>query len=492
MQRLRDYFSHNQEEIATGILVNYIQRILDLLTTIILGLAYLIWGVVSKKWDFLGLGARVGIVTTVLIYIIILAIIVIIAHLIFSLLSIQKMIKKRNNKDSKKRNDLQSNKSSDDISLQPLPRENGKYVSVRVHNEDKKKSIYCTVIPKQILFWRDDAIIPAHWEDVSTKLFSGSSPFSWHPNSDSPEKEIKPDTDEITNIAKFESQKDLAGKTTFTFYDSRPNYHSGKYKIYLDFLYRAGENDSSYKTKPFIVCTDTIEANDLAVYYQLDIWECGESDEEPKEPEIIFAPSNEEGEFGDNGDDVYKIARMKIFNNIDTNFTKCYVTLQYADDVFISGEENSRIPLIPSLGDKNQPDRIRWKEEKYMNERCEIEIPTKDARYVDIADTLGTFHYNLCKGEVEARWDVGTPLHIIQLRIDYFNGKEAKYANFEGYIYASNLQYDSKILEQNIKDNIRASKMANQITYLKMIFRKGNWLYDKEIRDCLNIPKNPL
>ena len=382
-------------------------------------------------------------------------------------------------------------KDLDGIFLEPLPREKGKYISVRIRNEDKRKSIYCTVIPKKILFWREDAIIPVHWEDVSAKLYSGSSPFSWHPNSDSPEKEIKPNTDEITNIAKFESQKDLAGKTTFTFYGSEPSYHSGKYKIYLDILYRTDKNHSSYKTKPLIVCTDTIESNEFAVYYQLNIWECSERDNEPKVPEIIFAPSDEEGEFGYKDDDVYKIARMKIFNNTDTVFTRCYVTLQYADDVVISGEESSKIPLIPSFGDENKPDRIRWHEEKYMNKRCEIEIPPKDVRHIDIANTLGTFHYNLCGGEVKARLVAGTPLHTIQLRIDYFNGKEAKYAIFEGYIYAANLQDASKILEENRLSNPKRSKAANQITFLKMIFRKGNWIYDKDVRDSLKLHNNP-
>ena len=182
---------------------------------------------------------------------------------------------------------------------------------------------------------------------------------------------------------------------------------------------------------------------------------------------------------------------MKIFNNTDTVFTRCYVTLQYADDVVISGEESSKIPLIPSFGDENKPDRIRWHEEKYMNKRCEIEIPPKDVRHIDIANTLGTFHYNLCGGEVKARLVAGTPLHTIQLRIDYFNGKEAKYAIFEGYIYAANLQDASKILEENRLSNPKRSKAANQITFLKMIFRKGNWIYDKDVRDSLKLHNNP-
>ena len=202
--------------------------------------------------------------------------------------------------------------------------------------------------------------------------------------------------------------------------------------------------------------------------------------------EIIITPSGD-GEFECKDENVYKVARMKIFNNTETEITGCYVPLQSAEDVFSTRGEVRKIILIPSLGDFHKPDRIKWNEAKYMNEQCEIKIPSKDARHIDLADTLGTFHYNLFKGDVEANWLSGSVLHTFKIRIDYSNKSNSKFIIFDGYIYAANLQDAQDVFVKNGRIKKQYEIQKDQITYLKMIFKLGDWMENKEIRDYLDI-----
>lgn len=202
--------------------------------------------------------------------------------------------------------------------------------------------------------------------------------------------------------------------------------------------------------------------------------------------EIIITLS-EDGEFEYKDNNMYHVARMKIFNNTGTEITKCYVTLQSADDVFTTEGEARKIPLIPSLGNFHKPDRIKWNETKYINEKCETTIPSKDVKYIDLADTLGTFHYNLCEGDVEANWLSGSVLHTFKIRIDYFNRTIAKFTTFEGYIYAAHHLDAKEIYVKNGKIKKDHEIIADQITYLKMIFKEGDWTQNEDIRKYIGI-----
>jgi len=60
----------------------------------------------------------------------------------------------------------------------------------------------------------------------------------------------------------------------------------------------------------------------------------------------------------------------------------------------------------------------------------------------------------------------GTPLHTIQLRIELFQWKEAKYAIFED-IYSRKSSRCFKNIGRKQMSNPKRSKAANQITFLK-------------------------
>jgi len=230
------------------------------------------------------------------------------------------------------------------------------------------------------------------------------------------------------------------------------------------------------------------KVNESVVIYNNQVLELNKLNEKLNPPVEIMITLSEDGEFEYKDENMYKVARMKIFNNTETEITKCYMTLQSAEDVFVDTRgEIGKIILIPSLGNFHKPDRIRWNETKYMNEQCEIEIPKKDARYIDLADTFGTFHYNLCNGDVEANWMSGSVLHTFKIRIDYSSGTNSKFINFDGYIYAANHQEKREAFIKNgrIKEQFEIQK--DQIPYLKMIFKQGDWMDNMKVKDYLKI-----
>ena len=207
----------------------------------------------------------------------------------------------------------------------------------------------------------------------------------------------------------------------------------------------------------------------------------------PEEPEIIISPAENGALEYDKDRDMYQVARMKVYNNSSTEITKCFATLQLASDIYNHLGRGAKMDLIPSLGNFHRPDRIRWYEDKYMNEKCEIEIPSKDARHLDVADTLGTFHYNLCERDVDANFVVPCPLHTFKIRIDYFNGTTSKFVDFYGYIYAANHQDAREAFSKKGRIKKRHEIQKDQIHYLKMIFKEGDWTENEDVIEYMGI-----
>jgi hypothetical protein len=204
----------------------------------------------------------------------------------------------------------------------------------------------------------------------------------------------------------------------------------------------------------------------------------------PKEPEIIISPSNEDGELDYKHGEICKVTRLRVFNNMEKETIRCYATLQRADDI-IDYQNNSAIPLIPSLGSKHKPERIEWNS-RYMNEQYEIEIPSKDSREIELADTHRTLHYNLRYGNVEV--NMPSKIHTFKIRVDYFTKTEQKFSSFEGYMYfANHMPLDETEIKKFGSDKLKtqADRDKDRIQYLKMKIKDGDWRRDEEVKSYL-------
>jgi hypothetical protein len=197
------------------------------------------------------------------------------------------------------------------------------------------------------------------------------------------------------------------------------------------------------------------------------------------EPDVSVYPSNEMGVAKYKDGELYNIAQLEVFNNEDIEITNCYATLEYANDIFFNQESNSVLPLIPSL--TQDPDSIRWRE----NKSIEITIPAHKSRHLDVADTLQTFHYNLCNGDLDTKL---APLHTVKIRIDgHFDKKAMKFLEFDGYIYTTNLGKAEEAFVKNGRIKNKDEILLDNFRYLKMIFRKGGWKKDVDIDSYLKI-----
>jgi hypothetical protein len=101
--------------------------------------------------------------------------------------------------------------------------------------------------------------------------------------------------------------------------------------------------------------------------------------------------------------------------------------------------------------------------------------------------TNATFHYNLCEADVETTFIVYAPLHTFKIRIDYFNGTISKFKNFQGYIYAANHQDARNAFVKSGRIKKMHEIQKDQITYLKMIFKEGDWIQNKDVREYMGV-----
>lgn len=179
----------------------------------------------------------------------------------------------------------------------------------------------------------------------------------------------------------------------------------------------------------------------------------------------------------------YKIAKLEIKNTSQSKITKCFATLEFASDMYPQGEW-MEFPIIPSMA--HQPDRIRWVEDGYSNELCEIEIPRTDSRHLNLADTLGNLHYNLKFGTLSTTWLGMAKVHKIKVRIDgEWAGGSLDPLYFEGYFYYSTRR--SLLTAKETKNGKFAREISNVVQYSVMIFKKGNdWTKDENIQKAFD------
>lgn len=187
----------------------------------------------------------------------------------------------------------------------------------------------------------------------------------------------------------------------------------------------------------------------------------------------------------------YKSAILEVHNDEEIPITRCFATLEVADDVHINNANvPSTIPLIPSV---KKSQRIRWEEEHEMNENCEITIMGGASRHISVASFTNMFRYLLQGGDIETHWEMGTPVHTLKIRIDgYFNERQMKPLFFEGYIYAANLTPPDDFIARKGKFKSKAEETNDRIRNLRMIFKSGEWKNDNEIKKYMDVKEYSL
>jgi hypothetical protein len=178
------------------------------------------------------------------------------------------------------------------------------------------------------------------------------------------------------------------------------------------------------------------------------------------------------------------IAQLEIKNKEEIEITDCYATLETASDIYRNNDSWGEMPLIPSMS--NGPDRILWVEKEYSNGLCEITIPPNDSRHIFLADTSGDFHYNLRLGSLSPYWMIGPVAHTVRIRIDgKFNGKSMKPLYFDGYMC-----YELKLADYTASDTRNGEyigEVKGTTAYPHILFEKGSWMKNKDIRKSLGI-----
>ena len=284
------------------------------------------------------------------------------------------------------------------IILTQIPRDYGQFISINVHNNNQEQSIYCTAMPNRIFFWREDAKKSPFWEDVTEKLNSEKKPFSWGKGSDSPEIEIKPNSDGITNIAKFESG------ITFTFYGSEPSFWAGRYKIDINFVYRTNKNDSHHKIKPITVYTDIALSKKMGVLYELGISQFKDKASETPVEQPLQPVANTvliDTPFHLQEPNVY---RFTIRNEGKKKIIGCHAKI---DVTTLEKNLAGGVAFLPHPPNYMYPNNVLWKT-KSINGNVDL-IPG-DPNYLDVLE-LGREHFRflfdgdkpLLKGQFEPK-----------------------------------------------------------------------------------------
>lgn len=147
------------------------------------------------------------------------------------------------------------------------------------------------------------------------------------------------------------------------------------------------------------------------------------------EPELTLT-TNVSDDFADGS--LYRNARLSVSNNEETEIAECYATLEYAAAYI---EQQDREFQDPRL----RKQRLRWSQSGLANDKCEISIPPRDSREVNLAHTKRGLEFLLCGRTVQPNFMLGTRLYLIKIRIDgKLNGKAIKPEFFEGYLFNQN------------------------------------------------------
>ncbi len=141
-----------------------------------------------------------------------------------------------------------------DISLEPISRENGKYASLRVTNNNREKPIFCKATIRKMDYFKQDInnAEAGEWEPRNTEE---RGPLSWHYGSDNEGFKQVHLNPEFINIVKIPDDMNnlIRTRMLFTFLVEK-SYFVGKYRIWIDVICKS--NDEVYKTENWLGCID--------------------------------------------------------------------------------------------------------------------------------------------------------------------------------------------------------------------------------------------
>lgn len=182
----------------------------------------------------------------------------------------------------------------------------------------------------------------------------------------------------------------------------------------------------------------------------------------------------------------YKTAILEIKNNEELPITKCFATIELAEDIHIDDKNSPVIfPLIPFL---KPSQRIRWEESLEMDGNCEITIMGKSSKHISVGSFKNMFFYHLQEGDVENQGNFGIPVHVVKIRVDgYFNERQMKPLFFEGYVYAANLTPPDDFLYSQNRCKNKKEIVVDRIKNLKMIFESGDWMENKKVKKYMDV-----
>jgi len=182
------------------------------------------------------------------------------------------------------------------------------------------------------------------------------------------------------------------------------------------------------------------------------------------------------------------VTQLEISNLEEVEITNCYATLEKADNVYWSEDGWKSSLLVPFLS--NKPSRLIWDEQEESDEKCEITIPLKNSRYINVMDTSGGIHFNLCSNKkLEPNYTLGTKVCTFRIRIDgKFNNKGMRPLYFDGYVYHRIKPFHFKSMDLKNRDDVIEGN--RYVPYV--IFGKGDWTKDEEVKKDIEIERKEI
>jgi len=160
---------------------------------------------------------------------------------------------------------------------------------------------------------------------------------------------------------------------------------------------------------------------------------------------------------------------LKVENTENYPITKCYARLINA--TYLHGS---------SMVSKDYgQERFKWMETKESNDLCEIEIPRKDFKRIDVGYGDMSFRFSFCE-EDKKQGILGHRLYAVRIRVD---GDGIEPVFFDGYVFVYQEVFYYKKTEM-IDGKETKPEMFEEYSP-RMIFKAGDWRQDEVVQEYL-------